>query len=145
MGESVKVPFSQVKHIVRACYGQEIKARRPVSIEPTEAYFVHDYWSEGSRTYCTFMNLQTLDIIPTSTLPNDVWMKANNPFNLPIGSVKLHPHIIVVENVIFCGKNLGFRIHVHPELYKFFKGTGFVGISCPEIFTENTKALSSGQ
>jgi hypothetical protein len=122
--ENIKVPFKQVAHLIRAAYGQSINARRPVRIEPKEQYSVNDYWDGGSRNYSVFMNLQTMEIIRATDLPQEMRQKEGNHYKLAIATVTLQPQIIVVEHIIFCGKDLGYRICVHPTIFAMFKGEG---------------------
>jgi len=66
-----------------------------------------DNWSGGSRsTYVAF----TLSTDPQSApLPRNDWRASSVP------SVALAPGFGIAEHVLFCGKDLGLRFHIHPE------------------------------
>ena len=67
------------------------------------------YWEGGSRDYFVFVRLDTFAVAP---------MPAQSAFDRDIRgaeSVTLPPGVICVEHSIFCGKDVGIRIHVNPE------------------------------
>lgn len=90
-------------------------SRRPLRVETATRYQVSDYWSEGSRNEAVFLELATMRAIPATSLPENARQQANNPFNLAIGEVQLLAGYAVVEHIIFCGKDLGFRLYLHPD------------------------------
>jgi hypothetical protein len=110
----IEVPFAQVADIVRAGF-PSAKSSRTVKVETAERYHVSDYWSEGSRTYCAFVKLDTLQAIPGTSLPSEARQQNANPFNLAIGTIEMQPGYAVVEHSIFRGKDLGFRIYLHAS------------------------------
>lgn len=93
------------------------KGRRPVKVYSKLQYHLSDYHNGGSRDYAEFVNVRTGQHVNLDSL-NYEHQSQGNPFNLRIGNVELTPEIAVVENVIFCGKDLGIRIHLHPDTYK---------------------------
>lgn len=112
---TMEVRFEEVREIVQAAFPGEV-SRRTVKVDVTAGeYQVSDYWSEGSRNIAVFVELATMRSIPATSLPSEVRQKKNNPHNLAIGRVQVTPGIVVVENIIYCGKNMGFRIHIHPD------------------------------
>lgn len=115
MSTSISVPFSQASTLIRKAF-PTAKSRKPVKIEGRNKYSVNDYWDGGSRNHCVFLDLSTMNVLSSESVPVEQRQKAANPYNLPIYTVALTPRIIVVENCIFCGKDLGYRIYCHPSL-----------------------------
>jgi len=106
----------RVAGIVRLCY-PNWKGRRKVKVSAKQRYRVSDYWDGGSRDYVEFVHLPTRRVVRLEQL--DYEHQTNgNPFNQALGYVNLTPEIAAVENVIFQGKDLGVRIHLHPDAYK---------------------------
>jgi hypothetical protein len=105
-----EVAFRDVEKIIRRAF-PGAKSRRTVKIEQRNSYNVRDYWDGGSRNECRFLNLSTMEIINPASV-QALTTGPGNPFGLPNGDVELTPGFIVIENVIFCGKNLGYRIYV---------------------------------
>lgn len=105
----------KVSDIVKSAY-PGYRGRRPVRVQSREKYRVSDYWSEGSRTYARFLHLPTRRFIKAEQMGFEQ-QEQNNPFSLMIGDVKLTPETAVVEQSIFCGKNMGIRIYLHPDTY----------------------------
>jgi len=67
------------------------------------------YWSGGSRSYFRFVRLS--DGAVSRQMP------AQSAFDKPVSgidSVELPEGIACIEHIIFCGKDLGLRIHVNP-------------------------------
>ena len=94
----------------------DYKGRKPVRVRSGKSYHVSDYWSEGSRTYCAFVDANTGEYLAATQVGFEP-QKIANPFGLRIGTLELKPSLAVVENVIFCGKDLGLRIVLHPDDY----------------------------
>ena len=113
-----EVPFGEesVTPIVRAAF-PGANSRRTVKVESRTAVQVSDYWSEGSRTYSGFVNLATLEAVSAGVVleKTGTRQEAHNPFKLACGSVELAPGFAFVENVIFRGKDLGYRVSLHPD------------------------------
>ena len=105
----------KVARLVQMCY-PNYKGRRPVKVSKRETYSLRDYWDGGSRDYAEFVRLPVMTLCQLTELDYE-HQKAGNPFNLPIGRVKLSPDVAVVENCIFCGKDMGVRIYLHPDTY----------------------------
>ena len=99
---------SQTQAIVNAAFpsynGRKFKIE--VASHPLN---VKSYWDGGSRDYFTFVNLQTRE---TLTMPPqsayDAQIAGADKVNLPVG-------FVCVEHSIFCGKDSGITIHVHPD------------------------------
>ena len=80
-----------------------------VSVIAGEIYTPENYWSGGSKTYATAYNLETSLVIPLSHA-------TENPFKAAAHvTVPIPQGVVIVEHVIFCGKDSGIRIIVHPE------------------------------
>jgi hypothetical protein len=108
------VSFVEVKQIIQAAF-PGAKSRRPVGIEGRESYSVRDFWDGGSREECRFLRLEDLQAVGSEAFPQEARQQMGNPFNLPIGELKMQPGFCVVEHIWFCGKDLGYRIIVHPD------------------------------
>ena len=110
----------KVARLLQLCY-PHYRGRRSIKVEARETYRVRDFWDGGSRDYAEFVHLPTHRNVRLDSLDYE-HQTAANPFNLPIGSLKLTPEIAVVENVIFQGKDMGIRIYVHPDRFAEFEG-----------------------
>jgi hypothetical protein len=94
-----------------AQYVKGYKGRKSVKVRSVKSYNVMDYWSDGSREYARFVNLNTgMDLLPEQA--GFVMQEHSNPFRQMMGEVILKPGIAVVVNSIFCGKNMGYRLYV---------------------------------
>lgn len=69
------------------------------------------YWSGGSRSTYRAVNLQTGAIENASTVLRNPFAGGADP---ALCAVPLNPAYVVVEHVVFCGKDMGLRFHVHP-------------------------------
>jgi hypothetical protein len=80
---------------------------RTFSAQVRETYNMEDYWSGGTRYYCRFVTSDgTTFSAPVGT---------TNPFNrIAHVSFPIPKNVMVVENCIFCGKDLGVRFFVSP-------------------------------
>ena len=107
----------QVAQFVK-CY-PAYRGRKPVRVSSCTRYNMHDYWDGGSRNYVQFIHLPTGRYLPLSELQYE-HQTAGNPFKLAIGTVTLTPDVAAVENVIFCGKDLGLRVYVCPDTFVGF-------------------------
>ena len=115
-----------IKAIISAAF-PEYRGRKIYLVPCTAPLDVRSWWDGGTRSYFTFVNLSTMrqsrlalsspespEVAPP-TLP----VPAQHPvFDKQIpgaGSVELRPGFVCVEHVIFCGHDLGLRIHAHPD------------------------------
>ena len=115
--DRIEVKFSEVSHLIRRVF-PNAKSRRTVKIEKRNRYNVADYWSEGSRNYCGFLDLETLQVKSSHDVPMEQRQQFANPFGLAIYEVTLAPGFAIIENVIFRGKDLGYRIYVSEDRMK---------------------------
>jgi hypothetical protein len=106
----VKVSRKQVEKILNATF-PDYKGRL-VFIEPVESVTLHDLnWSGGSRSqYRTC----TLDGQPVGSADRYNQM---HPMNHQAESAKIPmlPDVLIVRHSIFCGKDVGIDIYVHPN------------------------------
>lgn len=113
-----EVPFGEesVTPIVRAAFPGS-HSRRTVKVESRTEVQVSDYWSEGSRTYSGFVDLATLESVSASVVleKTGTRQEEHNPFKLACGRIELAVGFAFVENVIFRGKDLGYRVSLHPD------------------------------
>lgn len=83
---------------------------RKFQVHPCETVNVSSYWEGGTRSFFKFVRLH--DMFVSTEIP------AQSAFDQKIKgatSVKLIPGLVCVEHTIFCGKDMGICIHVHPE------------------------------
>lgn len=113
-----KVPFSRVKSIIQQAYGSGARSRREVEIIGIETYSMHDYWDGGSRARCVFIDLVSGKVLPSSAIPREQRQQKGNPFNLPIADITLTPRYAIVVHSTFCGKDMGYRIYIHPTTFQ---------------------------
>ena len=114
---SIELPFKddRVRRIVQAAF-PGAKSRRTVKLTAKTSYHVQDYWDGGSRYYCRFVRLDDLSVLTSESVPRKERQQVGNPFGLPIYDIDLTPGFVVVENAIFCGKDIGYRIYYCPDL-----------------------------
>jgi hypothetical protein len=70
---------------------------------------VRSYWDGGSRDYYTFVRLDTMAVMP---IPQQ---SAFDKQVVGADSVQLIPGMVCVKHSIFCGKDMGLTIYVHPD------------------------------
>jgi hypothetical protein len=116
MARTIEVKFSEVSEIIRAAF-PGAASRRPVKINRADTYSVRDYWDGGSRGECRFVEVTSLKVMRSDQAPREALQRNGNPYNLPIYTVSLTPAYMVVEHTIFCGKDMGYRIHVCNERF----------------------------
>jgi len=107
---AIKVSPSEpmVRRIVQATY-PSYRGRKVTIVPQRYPLNVQSYWSGGSRDYFVFLRLDIFAVAP---------MPAQSAFDKPVqgaDAVTLPVGIACVEHSIFCGKDVGIRIHVNPE------------------------------
>lgn len=96
-----------IKQVIKATY-PEWKGRK-VFVREATSYQLSDYWSEGSRNYIKAHILST----GATCSPDDA---ALCPFNLAAhATVEIRENVVLVEHSIYCGKDAGITIYVHPS------------------------------
>lgn len=108
----VPIPVSKtdptVARILLATY-PDYRGRKIRIVPQTYPLNVRSYWEGGSRTYFMFLDLATFKTAP---------MPAQSAFDKPVqgaDAVTLPVGIACVTHSIFCGKDTGITIYVHPE------------------------------
>jgi hypothetical protein len=111
---SIKVSRADksIKQIIAATY-PEYKGRK-VKVRSATRYQMQDYWTEGSRNFAKVYHLETGLTGSPSAKAGIPWeTAAHAEIEVPLG-------VLIVEHVIFCGKDMGITIHAHPDnLAKF--------------------------
>lgn len=115
MDEPIKVAFRDAKEVIRKVF-PGATSRRPVQIRTASTYQVANYWDGGSKNESGVIDLCTGRSISTEEIPKEFLQKAGNPLGLPICTVTLSSRYCVIEHCIFQGKDLGYRVYVHPDL-----------------------------
>jgi len=115
MSPTFEVPFShpEAQRLIRAAYG-EVRSGRTVKIETATRHFVTDHWDGGSREECRFVRLADGAALPADALPATARQREGNPLGLARGEIALADGYAFVLHVIFQGKDLGYRILLHP-------------------------------
>ena len=114
MSERVEVAFREVERFIRRAF-PGAKSRKTVKVSVRSSYSVSDYWDGGSRDYSMFVNLRTGEVRHPSSVPQLTEKKCGNPFGQPMGDVALSEGFAIVEECIFRGKSLGFRIYLGAQ------------------------------
>lgn len=99
--------------LARACFPEY--TGRTFRVEVATTLHLRDYWSGGTRYYCRFVDLVTGRTVAADDLPRAAMQQQGNPYGLSMGEVALKPGVAAVEEIHFCGKNLGLRVTLHPE------------------------------
>lgn len=110
LSRRVKVkPDQFLKDVVHAAYpaynGRKYKLE--VATGPLD---VRDSWDGGSRTYFVFVHLETLKVVPVPSLGS-----INDKVLPGADRVELPPDVVCVEHIIFCGKDCGVTVVMHPQ------------------------------
>lgn len=106
--EIVYLTPDQVPPVIRrACSGYS--GRKFQASIHASVTLSNGYWDGGSRSTYVAVNLETGE-----TSGADPAIK--NPFRCPQSpTVELQPGLAIVEHSIFCGKDSGITIHLHPS------------------------------
>lgn len=106
-------PTSSLARLARAAFPRY--HGRTYQYRIADTVHVHDYWDGGSRTYVNFVNICTGQMLTSAAMPDDARQHAGNLFNLPVGEARLQPGTVAVEHGIFCGKDIGLIVVIHPQ------------------------------
>lgn len=90
------------------------RGRDSVRVRVQESVRVHDYWDGGGRTYAYFVDLQTRRVLSSDAILQEARQTMSNPFGLAMVTITLRPGVALVEHSIFCGKDVGLSLIVHP-------------------------------
>lgn len=96
----------EIADIVIAAFPDSASQRRNVKVDTRTHVRPLDYWDGGSRTYCRFVALATHQVVAAPAI---------NPLVARAPEYELPHGIVMVEHVIFQGKDLGYRINIRPE------------------------------
>jgi len=132
---SAKSP--EVREIISKCFPDYTGNKCDIRISEG-THHLNSYWSGGSRTYFVFFNLITNQ---TFQIPD------SHPYFNKCGNLEmkmLPPSILLVEHCIFCGKDVGITIFVHPDNMPKFLPVNNVEISEDEkLVLKLTRGLKS--
>jgi hypothetical protein len=97
-----------VKRIATAAYPNYTGRKFSVEVS-NRPIDVRSYWDGGSRDYFVFLRLDNLKtwVMPEQSI-NDVKVEGAD-------KVSLVPGMVCVEHTIFCGKDIGITIYIHPD------------------------------
>ena len=107
-----------IRAILHATY-PDYRGRKVRVCVTTDPVDVRSYWQDGSRDYFVMLDLRHMVvlIVPQNGTPFD-----GGPIR-PEG-VDIPPGYAIVEHSIWCGKDMGIRIHVHPQTMPRFLKEG---------------------
>lgn len=144
MSQAVEVPFAAAKDMIQRAF-PGAKSRRTVKVERRTTYRVSDYWDGGSRNECRFIRLSDMRIMSSDDIPSEQRQKIANPYNLPICEIAVIPGFVVVEHIIFRGKDLGYRLYVAPDEIPGFNEQSAIAATndVPLVSTETPLLLNS--
>lgn len=120
---TIHTNHSDVKKIALAAFPNYTGRKFCVTVV-THPINVCSYWSGGSRTYFNFVNLTTgkcYGEIPQQSAFDEPIQNADR--------VNLIPNLACVAHKIFCGKDLGIEIMIHPD-------------NAPALLTNNTVEIT---
>jgi hypothetical protein len=91
------------------------RSRRPVRIEISATYSLSTEKSGGSWNDVVGVAPATGGLFGGVNLIPLVRDRVPAPCGLIFGTVDLTPELAIVEHSYFCGKDVGYRIHLHPD------------------------------
>lgn len=97
------------KAIVKAAFPSYRGRKIKVSEHAKNSVRTNSYWDGGSRDTFVVVTLATLRARPIAGI---------NPLNPPDNwrdATVIEPGTVIVEHSIFCGKDVGCRIHIREE------------------------------
>jgi len=101
-------------------FTRNYRGRKPVRVSAATKCHIANYWDGGSKDETCMVNLNTGEFLSWSQV-GFVKQEQGNPFNLCIGEVELNPGIAALVRITFMGKDLGFRLIVHPDDFNKFE------------------------
>lgn len=109
---SIECP-KHLEKILRASF-PDYRGRK-FRLDMTEAVHCSDtYWDGGSRSQYVGVNLATGKLMPLPDLISGGYAPHADAFYKLLSSVPLKPGLAIVRHSIFCGKDAGLTIHLHP-------------------------------
>jgi len=108
--DPIRLKKSDVKPLVELSF-PDYRGRTFRAVPTREVTFYNTNWDGGSRSQYAAVRM------------NDgkaAVYDAPAPWNNPVEGTTfaLPPDVVIVEHIIFCGKDLGLRFYVHPERLK---------------------------
>ena len=105
ISNAIKVRRGDVEAIVSAAFPSY--RGRKFRVQPAESVTLGDtFWDGGSRSQYTAVRLA--DGLASAANVGQPWSGVEGK------SVPVPPGVVIVEHSIFCGKDCGLRIYVHP-------------------------------
>lgn len=112
----VDVKDPSVSAIIAAAF-PNYKGKKPVSVYSAETVELSGtYWDGGSRS--TYAAVAMQDPPVSRPLPRYNPPQFGGPIETPAIALQITPgklSLAIVEHSIFCGKEMGLRIYVHPQ------------------------------
>ena len=133
-------------HLNRADIPAHLRSAIPYSgrkwqiCSATSVHIGNQQWSGGSRTTFRLINLASGKVIPIE----DQRPFPANHFELGRREFPMRPDAALVEHTIFCGKDLGIRLHVHPDNITRFLPAPQALTTDEQVVLLATRSLKSG-
>lgn len=111
MAETLKLRIGDphVRKLVRAAFptyrGRKVRATFAESVTLYDTF-----WSGGTRSSYVLVDYDNAKL---GRLPHYAPPQFGGPATPPV--VTLTPGMVLVEHTIFCGKDVGITLHVHPD------------------------------
>jgi hypothetical protein len=103
---TVHANTEQTRAIARAAFPDY--TGRTIRICASRTVNCASYWAEGYRSYFVALDLATMRTSPPAQSAFDRTIAGLDCVTVPMGAA-------IVEHVIFCGRDSGITIHVHPD------------------------------
>ena len=115
MEKVIELSFKEVSNVIQSAF-TGARSRKMVKVRVSTSHHVSNYYDGGSKTTSVFLKVGSLSYLSLSDV-GFVMQEQGNPFHQIVGDVQMTDYIFCVEHVIFCGKDLGYRIYVSPTLF----------------------------
>ncbi len=114
--EAIKLTKDQIRPILAVTF-PDYRGKK-FRLEYQDKYYPENYWDGGTRSYFKILEKDEMGKIkllePGRIFTNPFLGKANEVF-------EIKKNWAIVEHCIFCGKDVGIRIYVHPTTDLFPK------------------------
>ena len=108
--------FAQMSHIISKCFAG--RSRRKVKVYTRKSVNTNRNWDGGSRDTVIIFDFEANRAVSVSELPSELVSSKKDPFGNVIHDVTLNDRYGAVIHVIFCGKDLGYRLYVSEDRSK---------------------------
>lgn len=115
MYETIKVKKAEIRPILEASFPQYAGRRFEVVLAET-CYLSDTYWSGGTRSQYVFVPMDGRNVRKLDSLQNPWESKVEG------STVKMSVDFVIVEHSVFCGQDMGIKIHAHPDMIKRLSG-----------------------